>query len=310
VSVTAERTARRGRIDRRRVLGLVAGLLITGFLVYALVSGWQRISDYDWQLSWGWLVGGLALLLVFYLASGVGYLLILERLHATPPHRLVTLSVWARSLLGRYVPGNVLMVLGRTELGRGAGVPRRISLAATVYEQAFGLAAAAVGSLVFLAVYSDLGEGSAIWLVGLVLVFLVLLHPRLFRRLSSWALRRVGREPLPRYLATGEMAGLLAWYAVTAGLVVVSVWALVHSAAPDAGGPGFVGLAFLLSFTVSMLTFIFPAGLGVRDGIFALALSQNLPGSVAVTVSVGLRLVMTCLELAFVGACALAARRR
>jgi uncharacterized membrane protein YbhN (UPF0104 family) len=71
-----------------------------------------------------------------------------------------------------------------------------------------------------------------------------------------------------------------------------------------------VGLAFLLSFAVSMLAFVFPSGLGVREGAFALALSQNLPGSVAVAVAVGTRLVLTLVELAFIGAVALAGRRR
>ena len=71
-----------------------------------------------------------------------------------------------------------------------------------------------------------------------------------------------------------------------------------------------MGLAFLLSFAVSMIAFIFPSGLGVREGVFALALAQNLPGSVAVALSVGVRLVLTLVELAFIGVVYLIARDR
>jgi uncharacterized membrane protein YbhN (UPF0104 family) len=61
---------------------------------------------------------------------------------------------------------------------------------------------------------------------------------------------------------------------------------------------------------VSMIAFVFPSGLGVREGAFALALSQNVPGSVAVALSVGTRLVLTLVELAFIGAVVIAERHR
>jgi hypothetical protein len=44
--------------------------------------------------------------------------------------------------------------------------------------------------------------------------------------------------------------------------------------------------------------------------VFALALAQNLPDSVAVALAVGSRLILTLVELAFIGAAVLVARRR
>ena len=86
---------------------------------------------------------------------------------------------------------------------------------------------------------------------------------------------------------------------------------MVRSAAgAEAGGPAFVGLAFLLSFAVSTLAFVFPSGLGVREGAFALALSQNLPGSVAIALSVGTRVMLTTVELVFIALAVLAGRHR
>jgi hypothetical protein len=150
-----------------------------------------------------------------------------------------------------------------------------------------------------------------VWIVAGVPLLLAVLHPRVFVPLSTWALRRAGREPLPRFLSGRAMAVLLVGYAVQMVLLSVGVWALVRSAAgPAAGGPAFVGLAFVLSFTLATLAFIFPSGLGVREGLFALALSQHLPGSVAATISVGVRLVLTAVELGFVGVAALAGRSR
>ena len=294
----------------RRWGGLAVGVLVLGFLGWALVDGWSTVSSYDWELEPGLLALGVLVLLAFYLASALGYGAIVDRLHHPGPPPLVTLSIWARSLLGRYVPGNVLMVLGRVVLSHERGVPRRVSLAATTYEQALSLGVAAAGAVVFVAVYEGSGD-ARLWLLALVPLGLVLLHPRIFGPLSAWLLRRAGREPLPRLLAARPLAGLLVAYVGVAALLGVGIWLLVRSAAgAEAGGPAFVGLAFLLSFAVSMIAFIFPSGLGVREGAFALALAQNVPGSVAVALSVGARLVLTLVELAFIAAVVVAERRR
>ena len=80
----------------------------------------------------------------------------------------------------------------------------------------------------------------------------------------------------------------------------------MYSAVGDDGGSLlYVGLSFLTSFVVSMLAFIFPSGLGLREGAFALALGRNLPGGVAIAISAGTRLALTLAELVFVGAAVL-----
>ena len=138
-----------------------------------------------------------------------------------------------------------------------------------------------------------------------------MLDPRLFGRLSTWALRRAGREPLEALLTGRQLFALFAWYLVSVALLALGVGLLVYSAVgSDAGSLLYVGLSFLLSFVVSMLAFIFPSGLGVREGAFALALGRNLPGGVAITISAAVRLVLTLVELVFVGLAVLAARER
>ncbi len=294
----------------RRRGGVIAGVLVLGFLVWALIDGWSSVAEYDWDVNPGLLALGCAVLLVFYLASGLGYVGIIDRLHTPGPPARVTLGIWARSLLGRYVPGNVLMVLGRVVLSHERGIPKRATLAATVYEQILALGVAAAGAVAWVALYEGDG-GARIWLLALVPLGLLTLHPRIFGPVSAYALRLAKREPLPRLIPAGPLSGLVAWYALTAGLLSAGIWLLVRSAAgAEAGGPAFVGLAFLLSFAVSTLAFIFPSGLGVREGAFAIALSQNLPGSVAVALSVGTRVMLTMVELVFIAVAVMAGRDR
>ena len=57
----------------RRRGGLIAGLLVLGFLGWALIDGWSAVAEYDWDVEPGLLALGCVVLLVFYLASGLGY---------------------------------------------------------------------------------------------------------------------------------------------------------------------------------------------------------------------------------------------
>jgi hypothetical protein len=296
-----------GRLSsRRRALGLAAGLLILVFLAIGAASGWDKVDDYDWRVEPGAAIGGFAALLGMYVTNALGYVLIIEQLAGRRVPRRRFAAVWARSLLGRYVPGNVLMVASRLVLGQEAGISRKVSLAASVYEQALSLGAAGAGGLILLAAYGAGEIGPAAWLVALVPLGLLVLHPRVFGRVSAALLRRARREPLEALLTGRQVLALLAWYLLGAGLLAAGIGLLVHSVVgDDAGSLLYVGVSFLTSFVVSMLAFVFPSGLGLREGAFALALGRNLPGGVAIAISAGTRLALTLAELAFVGAAVL-----
>lgn len=286
-------------------------VLVVAGIAVVLARSWGRVSKYDWRLEAGWIVLGTVLVLIAYAFNGLAYGRSVEWLSPVHPPRAVALSIWARSLLARYVPGNVMMVIGRAVLSHDEGVPRRVTVAATVYEQALALGIATVGAVAFLAAYGNPGQGRLLWLLVVVPFVLAPLHPVPFRRLSGWALRKFGRPPLETLFTGRQVGQLMLLYAAGTVPLVVGVWALVRSAAgPQAGSIPEVGLAFLLAFVISFLAFVLPSGIGVRDGIFALALSRNLPGGVAIAVSVGLRFALVIIELLFVGLAVLVGRRR
>jgi glycosyltransferase 2 family protein len=299
------------RSRARRIGGLVAALLVLGFLGAAVVDGWGRVSSYDWQFDLPFFAIASICLAASLAITGLAYAMILERLaDRRLPHGRV-LSIWSQSILARYVPGNVMMVAGRVVLGREAGVPGRISLAASVYEQAFAVGLGAIASVGFLLYIGDLGQGPWVWVVAAVPLGLVLLHPRLFGPLTNAVLRRVSREPLAVLLSPRQVGLFTGLYSVAYVLLGIGIWATVRAfAGPDAGDPVTVGAGFLLSFVVSMLAFVFPSGLGVREGIFALVLARELPGGVAIAAAALTRLVQTLVELAFAGVVVAWERRR
>ena len=163
-----------------------------------------------------------------------------------------------------------------------------------------------------MALYAGDDRDARLWFLALVPLGLLFLHPRIFGPLTAWALRKVGREPLPRLIPMGRLVALLGWYAARRGRPRASASGSACGRRParTPAASAEIGLAFLLSFAVSMVAFIFPSGLGVREGAFALALAQNVPTGVAVALSVGARLLLTVVELVVIAVLAFLGRDR
>lgn len=296
---------------RRKVLTVVVTAAALVAVAWGFVVGWDAVSGYDWRLNPGWLLLGCLAVLLAYLVNGVVYAHAVALLAPSHPPTRVSVSIWARSLVARYIPGNVMMVVGRAVLHQDHGVAKRVTLTATVYEQALGLGLASVGAVIYLARFGNPGDDRLLWLLLAVPAILALLHPAVFRRTSGWVLRRLGRQPVDAIYTAAQTVRLAGAYLIGMVFLVLGVWALVRSATgPEVGGVFEVGLAFLLAFVLSYLAFVVPSGIGVRDGIFAVALSRTVPLGVAIAVSIGLRLALTALELAFVGLAVAGGRRR
>ena len=62
-----------------------------------------------------------------------------------------------------------------------------------------------------------------------------------------------------------------------------------------------VGSFFAAAWTISIISVVAPAGIGIREGAFGLLLSHMLPMGSALTIAVGTRIWMTLLELFWTG---------
>jgi len=307
--VTAELDRPRPR-NRRRNLGIAGALLAVGFLAYALVSGWSEVTSYAWHPNWGLLAVSALVIFVSYFVTGGAYVAVVDSLvDPAPSHRRI-LAIWGVSLIGRYVPGSVVMVAGRMELARNQGVPRRATVAAVIYEQVLSVGIAAAVGAAFVLAYGHIGPRWLTWVVALLPLGLVILHPRILGPTLGHALRRLGRAPLPDVIPLRRVVVLAVWYLAAELVLGVGVWLGIRAlGGPTVGSVAFVTGAFLFSFAVSMLVVIVPSGLGIREGVLALALAQHVPGSVAVALAVVSRLEITVVELLAVGAFTLIARR-
>ena len=297
----------------RVALQLGVAVVIFGFLVLTVIEQWGELKQKGVEFDLIWLLPALAVLPVFYVLGAVGWDLILRFLgYRLSPVRAQV--AWGQPLLARYVPGSVLYVLGRLVLSERAGVPRRITLASIVYEQAISAASGVAFASYFLISHPDLQGQPARWAVLLIVpVAILILSPRVFAPLSSRVLRAFGRDPLPETMPLRGVIAMLAFYALNWGVVSVGVYFAarsVHYIPPDK--LLVVGSAQAFGFVAALVTLVAPAGLGVRDAAFAWAVKVALPsGSFAVgaVIAIAVRAMLTVVELIYVGAVTLLGRR-
>lgn len=282
------------------------------FLVAYLARSWTSVKAYDWTLDPGWLALSALAFLVFYLAQAVAWWLLLRGFHLRSPLSLAT-STWAKSILARYVPGNVFMFVGRAWMCHAQGLPVDRVSAAMVYEQALGICSALLSVAILFPFWEYRPGVTALSLLAVPLL-IGLLHPRVFGPVASRVLRLLHRPPLDVTLPFGAVLALL-WYYVAAWLLAgLGAWFLARAVTGlEVDALPIVAVAYALAYVVGMVAFVFPSGIGVREAVLTASLSRQLPGGVALAWALLLRLWVTAIELVFVGLAVAAAaivRRR
>jgi glycosyltransferase 2 family protein len=285
--------------------------LIFAFLAFFVLRQWNDLPDFDWHFRPAWLALSALMVFVFYVVSAELWRLIVVALgtHVDPWQAR---SIWGKSLLARYVPTNVLMVVGRIVMAERLGVSKRICLASIVYELGLGFGTAVIVGAYFVVDLPSLQDDPARWVVvGLIPVVIAAFHPRVFGPVTSFALRKLGREPLPRTLSFGRVLAFALAYIGSWAVIGLGVFAFAAALQPvGADDFPYIAAAYPVAFCVAVLTFIVPSGLGTRDAALAASMTAVLPGTVATAIAIAFRIFQTAVELAYVGLAVALARRR
>jgi hypothetical protein len=297
----------------RVALQLGLAVLIFGFLVRTVIQQWSEIQSEGVHFHVGWLIPAIIVLPVFFVLSAYGWDLILRFMGYRLGFGRAQVA-WGQPLLARYVPGSVLYVLGRVLLSEKAGIPRRITIASIVYEQAISATSAVVIASYFIIRHPDLQGQPWRWGVLLLIPLAVaLLHPKVFGPLVNRALRALGREQLPEVLSLRSVIILIAFYSLNWLVVAVGIYFVARSVTfIPVEDLILVGSAQAIGYFAALVTLIAPAGIGPKDAAFAWAMKAALPTrsfALASLIAIAVRGVMTVAELLYVGAVTALGRR-
>lgn len=304
---------------RRRLLVRVAQVVVVAaafaFLGLSLATNWSDLRDQsvDWRAEPGWFVLGVALFVVWYLQNAAGWILVCRAL-GFPLSALGGLAVWGQSLLGKYVPSSLPMIIGRCVLGARLGLPKRVGVVSILYEQAITLASGAAFAAVVLALRGGVGDIAGVdgrWVLAAIVPLAIAgCDPAIFGPIVNRILRRARLDPLPRVLSRVHVAGLLAYYTTTWLVLGGALWALLHAAVGNVDvAIWLLAAGYAVGYLASLVAFIAPSGIGVREAAFATVLDLSLTKGLATALAIGLRVFQICFELTFIAACAALGRR-
>jgi glycosyltransferase 2 family protein len=286
-------------------------VLIFGSLVVFVLRQWNTLPDFKWHFAPGWLVLSMVCVFAFYTVQAEIWRLIVRALGEQIP-AVDSRAIWGKSLLARYVPTNVLMLVGRMVMAERFGVPKRVTLASMVYELGLGFGTAVIVGAYFVIQLPSLDDQPARYAVLLVIpAVMVGFHPRVFARVANFALRKLGRQPLPRTLPYGRVLEFSVMYIVSWAVIGLGVFAFARALTSiEISDLPYIAAAYPVAFCVAVLTFIVPSGLGTRDAALATAMAGVLAGAVATAIAVAFRILQTVIELYVGTVVALEKRKR
>jgi glycosyltransferase 2 family protein len=315
VGEAGSRVGKKPPRSRKVRLGLQLGLalLIFGFLVLTVINQWAEIKDEGVHFHVGWLVPAIVILPAFFVLSAFGWDLALRFLGYRIGFGRAQVA-WGQPLLARYVPGSVLYVLGRVLLSERAGIPRRMTIASIVYEQAVSATSAVLIASYFIIQHPDLQGDAYRWAVLLLIpAAIALLHPSVFGPLANRVLGMFGREPLPAVISLRGVIALIAFYSLNWIVISVGLYCVARSVTYiPFEDVLLVGAAQAIGYFAALVTLIAPAGIGPKDAAFAWGVKAALPSksfALGSLIAIAVRGVLTLAELIYVGAVTALGRR-
>ena len=293
------------KIPRRLIGALFIIAVIIFFALYLRSIDWKQLAHL--HLSWGYLLLATVFATLFRYLGVIVWRYILADLGAQSlPSFIVMADVYAKSWMGRYIPGTVTWIAGKVYMASAHGISKTRLAISSLLEGGMQIVAVLVVSMVLLGLDQRLNilppEYKVLMLTcaGLLLLFLT---PAIFNRIIRIAYTAVTRTSPHEELLINEKAVLRAFslYAVGGFIMGLGEFFITRTVYPTLPWHDFwfiVG-AFNLSGALGMLAIGVPSGIGVRDSAILLLLSVIMPKELALAVTVTSRLWSSFADIFF-----------
>lgn len=268
-----------------RVGGVTVAVVALGLCAYALARDWDRVSTSLANADPSLMVLSVVLGAGSMISLAVLWARCLAALGAVAPTRSVVGWYFAGEL-GKYLPGGVWQLIGRSELARRmGGIPRPTAYTSTMMAYAtMCLGAAFVCGLAspFLALGPE-GTSLAWFFAPAVVLVPLSVHPRVVGAAASLVARLTRRRLSVQALPWHRSIALVAW-SLPAWLLLGAASAAVAAALDVEGGLTRVALAAIAAWIIGFLAIPVPAGAGVREVSFLVLSGLAAGPAVAVAV--------------------------
>ena len=283
-------------------------LLIVFLVVYLLSIDISRLLDVT--IRWEYfIIASILGLLGRYFGAFI-WLIILSGLGAKDvfSQKAALLEVYAKSWLGRYIPGKAAWILGKIYFASQLGVSKNKLAVSSVLEGALQIGTKFILAFVILLFDAriDFITDEARWLLGVFIVIgIFTLIPSIFNRIIGLLYRLYKKKPFDAAHAVDNNTLIKSAMLYTAASFI-SALSFFFIAMAVYGDLTFADIYFVSSVTIlasaiSMLAVFTPSGLGVKEGIQIALLSIIMPTEIAFAIAVATRLWSVLMDFIFFG---------
>lgn len=277
-------------------------------LLLCLIIGiiWHVTAKWDYQvlqdLSFNWYL--LMLSCGFLALSFMGLALIAYKLLSSPEKiKFRDYSpIYFLSQLGRYIPGKIWLIVGKVELLKKKGFDRPWTTFVTFLEMALMLVGAGIIvliGLVNLQLHYLQYLGFWIYLSFLPVVLFLIYIPNFYSVFQKIITRFSpgGFDKTPYPYRKFEMQIIVFYYALVWLLMGSGFTLLVKSVFPGDYSYLYLSTVFTVSWIIGFISLLSPSGIGVRESIMILLLSEIMPITEASIIAIISRIWFTGIEL-------------
>ncbi len=270
-----------------RIVGYLLTLLSLAFVFYQILIHriWSSALP-DETAFWSAVAIGIAVYPIAILLLALAwcrYVQLMEKREVAQRH---CITLYGRTQLAKYLPGNIFHLFGRHLSGRQAGYSHHGLLGATSFEIAILIATATCLALAGLLLSQDNGAILQIFPYPYSLPLLAI--GCLIAGLFTW-------HYLPRpKLTMPAIRTLAAGFGLTTGYFLITtliLWLMLPTAAQSITAIGYVLTCLTITWVAGFITPGAPAGMGVRDALMILLLSSLLGPQTSTLVTLFFRLV-------------------
>ncbi|MBP9718618.1 flippase-like domain-containing protein [Candidatus Gracilibacteria bacterium] len=281
-----------------RILYVTLIAAVVYFLGKEIAGNWGKIRAFHFDFNWS-LVGFASLayagsFIIFALAWG----LLLKGTGNRLPF-IDTLTYFFVTQPAKYIPGKIWLPVMRNHFCKKHGISLPLTFLAAGIESVFEILAGTYISIIAILHTPLLGQWGSIGTIGLVIVGVILMIPRVFYFCVNAYLKLLRQPPLPAenhvtFLQLLSIQSIyifgMALYGLSQALFLISFTSIPMSALPYLTSMGaFTYVASILGVT--------PSGLGVREYVWIVALRKMLEHHISIIFAFVSRLWTIAIEL-------------
>ena len=274
-------------------------LLIFVFLVWKILENWSQVIKIERTFQPSLLSFSIILLITYFFSLALLWDLITRKIGLKLPFKKA-LYYWFLSQLGKYVPGKIVSMMGRSYFYKKEGFRMSLTASAFLLEAIAGVISLSLLSVMLIA--HDVAR-EVLYLFPILLLALLFLYPKMVEHIVSLLNRTVGRQPITLRVRMRDWLLLNFLYGLNFFLLAGGAFFFFCKSILDfnEGQILFLIGALGISGVLGMIAFFTPSGFGVREGSLFFLLCKVMPEADAAVISVSSRLWMMCSELILIG---------